>query len=108
EMVGDVLRAAGHHVRLASNGRAALRAVEEAPPDLIVLDYRMGPPDGFEVCRALKADPRFEHLPVLILTAEGGVEDRLQGFDSGADDYLPKPFDARELTARVRALLRLT
>lgn len=108
EMVWHVLRAAGHRVRLVSDGRAALRAVEEAAPDLIVLDYRMGPLNGFEVCRSLKADPRFEHLPVMILTAESGLEDRIQGFGSGADDYLPKPFDARELSARVHALLRLT
>lgn len=107
QMVADTLRAADHKVRLARNGREALDEIRRSPPDLVVLDYRMGVPDGFEVCRELKADPRSGHLPVLILTGEGEVESRLRGFDAGADDYLPKPFDARELLARVEALLRL-
>lgn len=108
QMVAAALESANHRVRLASNGVEALQEVRRSPPDLIVLDYRMGSPDGFQVCHEIKTDPRFGHLPVLILTAEGEVETRLQGFDAGADDYLAKPFDARELLARVRALLRLT
>lgn len=108
EMVAEILRTAGHTARLASSGQAALASVAEAPPDLVILDYRMGSPDGFHVCREIKQNPRLEHLPVLILTGEGATEDRLAGFDAGADDYLPKPFDSRELLARVQALLRLT
>jgi PleD family two-component response regulator len=107
EMVAATLRAAGHQVRTARDGAEALRELRRAEPDLLLLDYRMGSPDGFEVCRRVKADPRLSHLPVLILTAEGKIEDRLQGFDAGADDYLAKPFDPRELVARVGALLRL-
>lgn len=106
-MVGDTLRAAGFSVRLASSGQEALEAVRHSPPDLAVLDYRMGRPDGFTVCREIKSDPRLEHIPVLILTAQGEVENRVLGFEAGADDYLPKPFDPRELLARCRALLRL-
>jgi PleD family two-component response regulator len=106
-MVADVLRSAGYHVRLAENGRRALEEIRSAPPDLALLDYRMGEPDGFQVCQAIKHDSRLAHLPVLILTAEGSMEDRIEGFGAGADDYLPKPFDPRELLARIRALLRL-
>jgi PleD family two-component response regulator len=107
-MVDAVLRAGGFRVRLAENGADALREVRHQPPDLVLLDYHMGHPDGFEVCQRIKTDPRLHHLPVLILTGQAEVENRLRGFAAGADDYLPKPFDPRELTARVRALLRLT
>ena len=107
DMVGDVLRHAGYGVRVARDGATALELARARPPTLAVLDYRMGRPDGLEVCRTLKSDPRLSHIPVLILTAQNRVEDRIDGFDAGADDYLPKPFDARELLARVRALLRL-
>jgi PleD family two-component response regulator len=108
EMVGEVLTSAGYVVHLASNGSDALRQVRSTPPRLLVLDYRMGEPDGLAVCRSVKEDPRLEHLPVLILTAENALENRIDGFDAGADDYLAKPFDSRELLARVRALLRLS
>ncbi|HYJ78114.1 MAG TPA: response regulator [Longimicrobiaceae bacterium] len=106
-MTVEVLASAGHAVRAVSNGTDALAELRREAPDLVLLDYRMGSPDGFQVCREIKADPRTAHLPVLILTAQGGVEDRLGGFGAGADDYLAKPFDPRELLARVSALLRL-
>ncbi|HEX8695163.1 MAG TPA: response regulator [Longimicrobium sp.] len=106
-MIADVLASAGHVVRAVSNGTDALAEVRREAPDLVVLDYRMGHPDGFQVCREVKRDPALAHVPVLILTAQGGIEDRLGGFDAGADDYLAKPFDPRELLARVSALLRL-
>ena len=105
-MVTDVLTAAGYAVRPVENGARALAEMRERAPDLAVLDYRMGTPDGFEVCRQIKADPGLAWLPVLILTAERSIEDKLGGFDAGADDYLAKPFDPRELVARVTALLR--
>jgi len=106
-MTTEVLSSAGHAVRAVPDGSAALAEVRRKAPDLVVLDYRMGEPDGFEVCRQIKRDPLLAHVPVLILTAQGGIEDRLGGFDAGADDYLAKPFDPRELLARVSALLRL-
>jgi PleD family two-component response regulator len=105
-MVGELLRHAGHTVRLAEDGTRALAEVRRQPPDMVILDYRMGRPDGFTVCRQIKDDPRVGHLPVLILTGQSTIEDRLGGFEAGADDYLAKPFDARELLARVAALLR--
>lgn len=107
-MVGELLGHAGHRVRLAHDGTSALQEARRRPPDLAILDYRMGEPDGLAVCRALKEDPRLAHVPVLILTAQSGLEDRLDGFEAGADEYLAKPFDARELMARVSALLRHT
>ncbi|MEX2581801.1 MAG: response regulator transcription factor, partial [Gemmatimonadota bacterium] len=100
-MVSEILTGAGHSVTAVRDGASALANLQAETPDLVLLDYRMGRPDGFEVCRRIKSDPRFEHLPVLLLTAESDVEDRIGGFDAGADDYLPKPFDARELVARV-------
>jgi len=108
EMIAATLRAAGFAVRAVDSGAAALVAVRQREPDLLLLDYRMGKPDGFDVCREVKADPHLSYLPVLILTGEGRLENRLEGFDAGADDYLAKPFDPRELVARVRALLRLS
>jgi len=108
EMVRDVLASAGHSVRLVTSGAEALSEVRHSHPDLILLDYRMGTPDGFAVCREIKSDPMYGHIPILILTAEGAIDQRLEGFDAGADDYLPKPFDPRELRARVRALLELS
>jgi PleD family two-component response regulator len=107
-MVGDFLRHAGHDVRICENGTQALAEVRRAAPDLVILDYRMGRPDGFEVCSEIKMDPRLSHIPVLILTGESGIENRLGGFEAGADDYLAKPFDPRELLARVAALVRQT
>jgi PleD family two-component response regulator len=107
-MVGDLLRHQGHTVTLARDGAAALREARSRPPELIILDYRMGDPDGFTVCRELRNDPGLAHIPVLILTGQSGIEHRLGGFEAGADDYLAKPFDARELMARVSALLRQT
>jgi PleD family two-component response regulator len=106
-MTTQVLASAGHQVLDVPNGSRALSELRRELPDLVVLDYRMGDPDGFEVCRRIKHDPATAHVPVLILTAQGRLEDRLGGFDAGADDYLAKPFDVRELLARVQALLRL-
>jgi PleD family two-component response regulator len=106
-LVARYLELRGHEVHLACNGSEALAHVRRATPDLVVLDYQMGTPDGFEVCRDLKNSPRFGHLPVLILTGRNNLETRLAGFDAGADDYLAKPFDPRELAARISALLRL-
>jgi PleD family two-component response regulator len=107
EMVSQVFGSAGYRVRLATDGDSALEELRRSEPDIAVLDYRMGIPDGLEVCRRIKSDPRLEHVPVLILTGESEIENRLAGFEAGADDYLAKPFDPRELLARVRAMLLL-
>jgi PleD family two-component response regulator len=108
ELIGDFLRSVGHTVRVVTSGAEALAEVRASAPDVVLLDYRMGEPDGMAVCRALKSDPRHGHIPVLILTGEGSIDYRLEGFDAGADDYLAKPVDGRELAARIRAVIELS
>ncbi|GAB6902585.1 response regulator transcription factor [Kineosporia succinea] len=103
ELVRAYLTHEGHEAVVVTRGRAVLEQVRLAPPDLLVLDLMLPEVDGWEVCRRLRA----EHtLPILMVTARSTVEDRLLGLDLGADDYLTKPYDPRELMARVRALLR--
>jgi len=91
-------------VDVASDGEDALSLGTEYDYDAIVLDVMLPIHDGFEVCRELRS--RGRHAPILMLTARGAVDDRILGLDAGADDYLPKPFDFGELTARLRALIR--
>ena len=94
----------GYAVDLTGDGKDALWMGQEFPYDAIVLDAMIPAPDGFEVCRQLRAAGKW--MPVIMLTARGGVDDRVRGLDVGADDYLPKPFSFAELFARLRALLR--
>src|SRR5581483_9761557 len=93
----------GYDVALAADGAAALDRAREQPPDLVVLDLMLPQVDGFEVCRRLRGEG---DVPILMLTAREATADRVRGLDSGADDYLVKPFEYEELLARVRALLR--
>ena len=93
-------------VDVAASGEAALRAVAEAPPDLLILDLNLPALDGTEVCRLLRARPATAGLPIIMLTARTGEIDRVAGLDLGADDYVTKPFSLKELGARVRAVLR--
>lgn len=108
ETVQRTLQRAGHDVLVAYRGVEALRLARERLPDLIVLDIRMPGLDGIEVCRQLRASPGLSRMPVLFLSAKSEVADRLEGFEAGADDYITKPFDLRELELRVKALLRRT
>jgi DNA-binding response OmpR family regulator len=100
----DILEAEGHRALTATDGAAGLQSALDEKPDLILLDVMMPRLDGFALCAELRRLER--HIPVLILTAKGRVEDRVHGLDTGADDYLVKPFSTEELLARVRALLR--
>jgi len=106
--VRDALRRAlslgGYDVELAADGQQTLDSVAQAAPDAIVLDIGMPNVDGLEVCRRLRRAG--DRVPILMLTARDAVEDRIEGLDAGADDYLVKPFDVGELRARLRALLR--
>jgi two-component system response regulator MprA len=103
-MLERTLTAEGYDVVVAADGGQALAAVERSTPDVVVLDVRMPGMDGLAVCRRLRA--KGFTLPVLLLTARDGVADRVAGLDSGADDYLVKPFAPEELAARLRALTR--
>jgi DNA-binding response OmpR family regulator len=104
--LADVLEGEGYRALTAAEGEAGLRKAVEEKPDLILLDIMMPKLDGFAVCAELR---RLGHTtPVLMLTAKGQIEDRVNGLDVGADDYLVKPFSTEELLARVRALLRRT
>jgi len=96
----------GFEVDAVSDGEEALVAVEENPPDLILLDWMLPQLSGIEVCRQLRRKPATKQLPVILLTARGEEADTVRGLDSGADDYVTKPFSPAELTARVHALLR--
>ncbi len=100
-------RAEGYDTAEAFNGEEALRKVAEYGPDLLVLDVMMPVMDGYEVCRRLKADEKTKYIPILMLTAKGEVEHKVKGLDIGADDYMAKPFDYKELSARVRSLLSI-
>jgi DNA-binding response OmpR family regulator len=103
EVVVSYLRAAGHAVHEAGDGVEALRAMRSEPADLVVLDLMMPGMDGLEVCRRLRAAG---DVPIIMLTALGAEVDRVVGLESGADDYVTKPFSPRELVLRVEALLR--
>ncbi|HEY7152120.1 MAG TPA: response regulator transcription factor [Solirubrobacterales bacterium] len=103
DVLRRTLRQEGHEVRSAADGVAALEAAEDFVPDLVILDLGLPKLDGVEVCRRLRAE---SDAPILILTARTQTDDRVEGLDSGADDYLVKPFERKELLARMRALLR--
>ncbi len=109
-MVADYLAAAGFavdHAPDATRGLDALAVPPQALPDLVILDLMLPDLDGLEVCRRLRALPgEAGRVPVLMLTAKGDPMDRIIGLEVGADDYLPKPFEPRELLARIRAILR--
>lgn len=102
-LVADYARAAGYTARVIGDGRAALAAIRDEPPALVVLDLMLPGMDGLALCRALRARSA---LPVIIVTARVEEIDRLLGLEAGADDYLCKPFSPRELMARIKAILR--
>jgi DNA-binding response OmpR family regulator len=97
----------GYETVSASNGQEALAQVAAAPPDLILLDVMMPIMDGFTVCRRLKSDDETRLIPIIIMTALDAIEDRINGIEAGADDFLTKPVNQRELMARIQTALRL-
>ena len=92
--------------QIVGSGDAALKAVTDRPPDLIILDLNLPIVSGMEVCRILRARADVPHVPIIMLTAKTSEDDRVSGLEQGADDYVTKPFSLRELSARVRAVLR--
>jgi two-component system phosphate regulon response regulator PhoB len=96
----------GYRVTVASDGEEALMLTSERPPDLVLLDWMLPKVSGVEVCRRLRARPETRNLPIVMLTARGEESDRVRGLETGADDYVVKPFSMTELSARIRAVLR--
>jgi two-component system phosphate regulon response regulator PhoB len=96
----------GYAVTVAGDGEEALVLIDEQQPDLIVLDWMLPKVSGVEVCRRLRARPETRNLPIIMHTARGEESDRIRGLDTGADDYVVKPFSMSELAARIRAVLR--
>ncbi|HEX2560601.1 phosphate regulon transcriptional regulator PhoB [Phenylobacterium sp.] len=96
----------GYEVALAPDGEEAMTQVKERLPDLVILDWMLPKVSGIEVCRRLRARPETRNVPIIMLTARGEESDRIRGLDTGADDYVVKPFAMSELSARVRAVLR--
>ena len=107
ELLAKRLAAAGYRTCEAYDGEEALARVAEEEPDLVILDVMMPKLDGFEVCRRLKTQEATRGIPVIMLTAKREVPDKIRGLDTGADDYVTKPFNPQELMARVRSLLHL-
>jgi two-component system response regulator MprA len=107
ERIRDILKRQltyeGYQVAVAGDSREAFSQVAENPPDLVVLDWMLPGISGLEICRRIR---QTDDMPILMLTAKGTLEDKVDGLDSGADDYLVKPFQPEEMLARVRALLR--
>jgi two-component system phosphate regulon response regulator PhoB len=99
-------RSGSADAEIVNSGDAALKAVADSPPDLIILDLNLPVLSGTEVCRILRSRPEVRHVPIIMLTARTSENDRVAGLELGADDYVTKPFSLRELTARVRAVLR--
>jgi DNA-binding response OmpR family regulator len=107
-LIGHYLEKAGYESDVVSDGGRALIEARETPPDLVILDLMLPGMNGLEVCKALRLDNRTSALPIIMLTALGEESERILGLDSGADDYVVKPFSPNELMARVRSLLRRT
>jgi signal transduction histidine kinase len=107
ETLTAMLEGEGYDLQLAKDGRQALEMLEQLQPDLILLDIMMPGMDGFEVCRRIRSAPPLAEVPILILTALDDRESLLRGIECGADDFLTKPADRRELVARVRTITRL-
>ena len=106
QLVGDYLRQNGYRVSLAAHGKEMRNLLDSNRIDLIVLDLMLPGEDGLSLCRNVRANPALAQLPILVLTARGETIDRVIGLEMGTDDYLAKPFEPRELLARIRNILR--
>lgn len=106
ELIGFHLEKAGYETKQTASGEEALLMVRESPPDLILLDWMIEDISGIEVCRRLRRMPQDKPIPIIMMTARGEESDRIRGLDTGADDYITKPFSPREMLARIGAVLR--
>lgn len=100
-----LMRQAGYTVRVARDGDAALKAIEEEPPELVLLDVMMPKRDGFDVCQTVRANPAWKDVRIVLLTAKGRDIEREKGMALGADDYITKPFSTREVMQKLRQML---
>lgn len=105
-LASRVLEKNGYRTSTSLSGAEALELTEAETPDLAILDVMMPEMDGYELCRRLRENPKLKQMPIIMLTALSSVDDRLQAFDVGADDFLSKPFVPAELLARVKVFLR--
>ncbi len=106
ELLEYNLKASGFETDVAMDGEEALLRIRESNPDLVILDWMLPGLSGVEVCRRIRADKSTRRVPIILLTARGEEQDRLRGLDTGADDYVVKPYSPSEVIARVRAVLR--
>ncbi|EGW38324.1 response regulator transcription factor [Desulfosporosinus sp. OT] len=106
ELLRFNLEKEGYQVSVAKDGKEALESIEKELPNLLVLDVMLPGMDGLEVCRILRLNPKFQQIPIIMLTAKGEEIDTVLGLELGADDYMTKPFSPRELLARIKARLR--
>ncbi|ATS19172.1 response regulator [Synechococcus sp. PCC 6717] len=106
EMISELLAKTGFEVTIASDGVEAIEQLQNFTPDLVVLDIVMPRMNGYEVCRQIKADPRTQTVPVVICSSKGEEFDRYWGMKQGADAYITKPFDPKELIGTIKQLLR--
>lgn len=104
-LISQTLRREGYEIVTASDGSEGLRKVKETQPNLVVLDISMPGLDGYQVCHYLRQDPATANLPIIMVTAMARPSDQRRGFETGADDYLPKPFSLADLVTRVQSLL---
>lgn len=107
EIVKRVLTSKNFKVFTSPNGKDALETLREISPDLVILDVNMPLMNGYQVCREIRKDPLYKKLPVIILTVNDGVKDQLKGYESGSDEYMPKPFSPIELVQRINKLLKI-
>ena len=103
-----ILQKEKHHVSIFTNGRDALKAARENPPDIILLDISMPEMDGYQVCQILKSDERLNHIPVIFVSALTQVQEKVKGFEVGGQDYITKPFQMKEIPANSNFRFRST
>ena len=108
ESLSFLMKKAGFVVRVARDGDTAIRTIEGEAPDLVLLDIMMPRRDGYEVCRTIRANPDWDHVRIIMLSAKGRDLDRRKGLELGADDYITKPFSTREIVERVQEILGTT
>ena len=108
DMLEMILSAAGYETISETDSSKAMQAADSVNPDLVILDLMMPEPDGFKLCRMLRAHPKFAHGPILIVTALNDSDSRVIAYGAGASDYITKPYQVDELTQRVKALINKT